>query len=100
MAPLKRKFESKIIDFGFACPLAGKDGNGLLEGRMGSLPYMAFEIRNGTPYRGEPVDIFALGHILWIMKTKSMLFGRATPSDESFTTLVKKPEKFFKMHNA
>lgn len=34
----------KIADFGFAAPVAGKDGSGSLHTKLGTLNYMAPEI--------------------------------------------------------
>jgi serine/threonine protein kinase len=36
---------------------------------------MAPEINSGKPYQGPPVDVFALGAVLFIMKTARFAFG-------------------------
>jgi len=37
-------FNLKIADFGFAAPLSGRDGSGLLKTKLGTESYMAPEI--------------------------------------------------------
>ena len=39
----KTRFELKIADFGFAAPIEGKDGQGNLNTRIGTLNYMSPE---------------------------------------------------------
>jgi len=62
-------FNLKIADFGFAAPIEGRDGSGLLKTRLGTESYMAPEIHLRKPYNGEAVDVFASGIILFIMFT-------------------------------
>lgn len=38
---LTSDFTLKLADFGFACPLRGKDGNGVLRTKLGTEGYMA-----------------------------------------------------------
>jgi serine/threonine protein kinase len=64
---LDENFDLKIADFGFAGPMAGRDGSGLLNTKLGTHNYMAPEIHDGKPYNGQQVDLFALGIILFIM---------------------------------
>lgn len=40
---LDNDFNIKIIDFGFAAPLQGRDGRGLLKTMLGTYGYMAPE---------------------------------------------------------
>jgi serine/threonine protein kinase len=49
---LDENFDLKIADFGFAGPMAGRDGSGLLNTRLGTHNYMAPEIHAGKPYNG------------------------------------------------
>ena len=44
---LDNNFVLKIADFGFAGPLAGRDGGGTLSTNLGTLNYMAPEIHLG-----------------------------------------------------
>ena len=43
-------FNLKIADFGFAAPLAGRDGSGSLKTKLGTESYMAPEIHMKKPY--------------------------------------------------
>ena len=62
-------FNLKIADFGFAAPIAGRDGSGLCKTKLGTESYMAPEIHMRKPYNGASVDLFACGIILFIMFT-------------------------------
>jgi serine/threonine protein kinase len=64
---LDGQYTLKIADFGFAAPIMGRDGQGYLETKLGTLNYMAPEIHLKQPYEGKSVDIFAAGIILFIM---------------------------------
>ena len=39
-----RNFEMRLADFGFAAPVAGRDGSGLLETRIGTPAYVSPEM--------------------------------------------------------
>lgn len=41
---LDKDFNIKIVDFGFACPLTGRDGSGFNRTEVGTPGYMAPEI--------------------------------------------------------
>ena len=47
---LDSAFNLKLADFGFAADLKGKDGNGVLKTKLGTLNYMAPEIHEGKEY--------------------------------------------------
>lgn len=49
---LDDKFNVKIADFGFAAPIAGRTGTGVLTTKLGTVPYQAPEINEGKPYFG------------------------------------------------
>ena len=63
---LDKNYDVKIVDFGFACPLEGRDGTGYNRSVIGTPGYMAPEILSKSPYQGGVVDLFALGVILFI----------------------------------
>lgn len=76
------EFNLKIADFGFAAPLAGRDGSFLQKTVLGTFGYMAPEIfqkdqNNG--YNGAQVDLFASAIILFIMVAGHPPFNRADP---------------------
>ncbi len=64
---LDSKVNLKIADFGFAGPMAGRDGSGYLQTKLGTLNYMAPEILLEKPYQGESIDLFAAGTILFVL---------------------------------
>jgi len=66
---LDKHFNLKIADFGFAAPIAGRDGSGMLETQLGTASYMAPEIYLGKAYTGQAVDLFAATIILFVILT-------------------------------
>ena len=40
----------KIVDFGFATPIQGREGNGYNMTKVGTYGYMAPELISGMPY--------------------------------------------------
>ena len=76
---LDMEFNTKIIDFGLAAPVQGRDVSGYLKTALGNFGYMAPEIHLGRKYKGEQVDVFALGVILFVMFSKHPPFNAATP---------------------
>ena len=64
-----QNFNLKIADFGFAAPVAGRDGSGYSRTKLGTESYMAPEIHARRPYIGTSVDLFACAIILFIMVT-------------------------------
>ena len=55
-----------LIDFGFASPLQGYHHDGFFHGDLiGTENYMAPEILFRQNYQGAPIDIFALGVLLF-----------------------------------
>jgi len=49
---LDENYNLKIADFGFAGPMEGRDGSGMLHTKLGTHNYMAPEIHAGKPYNG------------------------------------------------
>ena len=68
------KFTIKIVDFGFAAPRTGEDNTGWMSAYKGTPSYMAPEMIKHEKYQGHEVDMFALGVILFIMRTKHAPF--------------------------
>ena len=86
---LDHNFTSKIVDFGFAAALTGRDGTGFNRTFKGTMAYMAPEILQSRPYQGETVDLFALTGILFVMRTGSMPFDKmAEASDPIYCNFV------------
>jgi serine/threonine protein kinase len=67
----------KIADFGFAAPLAGRDGSHTMSTVLGTFGYMAPEIIFKRPYNGVMVDLFSSAVILFIMVAGHPPFNRA-----------------------
>mmetsp|Transcript_20520 Transcript_20520/g.19496 ORF Transcript_20520/g.19496 Transcript_20520/m.19496 type:complete len:104 (+) Transcript_20520:452-763(+) len=77
-------FNLKIADFGFAAPVAGRDGSHQLKTVLGTLGYMAPEIFQKLPYNGPQVDLFAAGIILFFLVTGHRPFHLAHPVGDKF----------------
>ena len=71
----------KIIDFGFATELSGKNGTGFNNTYLGTKPYMAPEILIHQEYQGKIVDLFALGVILFNLYALDVPFKEAHKKD-------------------
>ena len=97
---LDHKFKTKIVDFGFAAALTGRDGTGFNRTFKGTMAYMAPEILQSRPYQGETVDLFALAGILFVMRTGSMPFDQmAEGNDPIYGNFTKNEiETFWKIH--
>lgn len=86
---LDNDFSLKIADFGFAAPVEGRDGRGLLTTKLGTLNYMAPEIHLRQPYQGRSVDLFASAIILYNLCTNHRPFSTAQPGDHFYKMLAK-----------
>ena len=97
---LDHKFKTKIVDFGFAAALTGRDGTGFNRTFKGTMAYMAPEILQSRPYQGETVDLFALAGILFVMRTGSMPFDQmAAGNDLIYKNFAEnKIEGFWNIH--
>jgi len=96
---LDKKFTLKIADFGFAAPLEGRDGSGNLYTNLGTHNYMAPEIHLKQPYKGDQVDLFAAGMILFIMVAQHPPFSSATPKDPYYKCIAaNRADIFWKTH--
>ena len=71
-------FQVKLADFGFSSLLEGKRGQDKLTTVCGTEGYMAPELFNGEPYKGSEVDLFAAVVLLFIMRSKSPPFVKAS----------------------
>ncbi|CAL1569072.1 unnamed protein product [Knipowitschia caucasica] len=66
----------KVADLGFSTRLSARTQ--LLETQCGSPPYAAPELFQDEPYLGPPVDVWAMGVLLFFMVTASMPFRAET----------------------
>ena len=90
------KFDTKVIDFGFAAPVQGFDNYGYLDdGRIGTHGYMAPEILQRKPYHGCPADIFAMGVILFELIFRFHPFKAASSYDKNYSLIAKNSPELF-----
>lgn len=66
----------KIADFGLNKVFDGPNAS-VLQTACGTTNYMAPELNATTPYQGPPVDVFACGAMLFIMRFAKFAFGEA-----------------------
>jgi len=96
---LDKNFNIKIADFGFGAPTDGKEHQGYLRTRLGTLNYMAPEIHQKKPYSGPSVDVFAASIILFIMLTQHPPFNTAQPNDGFYKCIAaNRSDLFWKSH--
>ena len=97
---LDKLYDVKIVDFGFACPLEGRDGTGTNKSVIGTPGYMAPEILSRQPYQGQVVDLFALGVILFILYSGHPPFSMANEEDNYYKLLAtNRSDLFWKAHS-
>ena len=96
---LSKEYILKIADFGFSCPLKGRDKTGILHTKLGTPGYMAPEVTKKN-YVGTQVDIFSAGVILFIMYAGNPPFEKADPSDPYYQLIITKNFSiFWKAHS-
>ena len=96
---LDANYNVKIVDFGFACKIDGRDGSGANRSCVGTPGYMAPEILARHAYQGNVVDIFALAVILFCMYAGHPPFEQATATDAYYRYFVaNKVDEFWKKH--
>lgn len=97
---LDKNYDLKIVDFGFAAPLEGRDGSGFNRSVIGTPGYMAPEILDKQPYQGQVVDLFAAAVILFIMYTQHPPFQMAKAEDMYYKLLAtNRADLFWKAHS-
>jgi len=69
---LNSTFDLKIADFGLSAKKEGSYGLGIHYSQVGTRLYQAPEVLEKRSYRGEFVDIFSCGVILFLMVTGTM----------------------------
>ena len=86
---LDHQYNLKIVDFGCAGPIAGRDGRGFLSTTLGTVHFMAPEIHLKMPYQGESIDLFAAAIILFIMVSEHEPFMTAQSVDPFYKCIAK-----------
>ena len=85
----------KLSDFGFSIATEGRRGTGYLGSEVGTQGYMAPEILLHEKYKGESVDIFSLGVVLFIMRAYNPPFLRASLADPYYALLLNKEANYW-----
>ena len=93
-------YDLKIVDFGFCCPLKGRDGSGYNRSYVGTPAYMAPEIIRRNFYKGEDVDLFAAAVIIFTMMSGSPPFMKWAEKNDDFYKLIceNKSKTFWRAH--
>ena len=92
-------YNIKIADFGFSAPVEGRDGKGELRTKLGTESYMSPQLHARESYKGQDVDLFALGIILFIMHTGHPPYAQARPQDPHYKWFyTNKTQDFWNMH--
>ena len=81
---INKNYGIKIVDFGFASRLENQYGAIYTNDFIGTQGYMAPEIFLWRPYLPAPADIFALGIILFILRTGHPPFNSARLNDPHY----------------
>ena len=93
--------ELKIVDFGFAIDSQGRGGQGVAWSYLGTPGFMAPEILAHQPYQPNVVDLFALGTILFIMRSAHVPFKNANAADRMYRMVIDNEiEEFWRVHQA
>jgi len=97
---IDHNYDTKIADFGFAAPMAGKNADGYLRTKLGTETYMAPEIHLKKPYKGDLTDLFASAIILFTMVSQHPPFNAAKPSDPYYKCIgAGKVSTFWNAHS-
>jgi len=83
-------FNLKLCDFTMSKTFSEGSSVGVFYSHVGTERYMAPEIVEGKPYKGNTTDIFALGVVLFAMTTGVMPFyNKASSNDLLYQYIVK-----------
>ena len=93
------QFNLKIADFGFAGPTQGRDGSGLLRTQLGTEAYVVPEILLDRPYSGVSADLFACGHILFILVSGHPAFEKAKAEERYYGEFIRRNDYFWELHS-
>lgn len=89
---LDKNFDLKVADFGFS----SKDI--MCSIRKGTCSYMAPEMHVKAEFKTAPVDIFAMGIVLFIMIKAAPPFNEAKANDQHYKLFCSNPDIFWKVH--
>lgn len=88
-------YNLKLADLGFSISTRGRNGTGYLGSTVGTGGYMAPEILLSRPYKGQEVDIFSLGVVLFIMRSYNPPFIKASLTDPYYRLLINDESRFW-----
>lgn len=88
-------YNLKLADLGFSINTRGRNGTGYLGSTVGTGGYMAPEIHLSRPYKGQEVDIFSLGVVLFIMRSYNPPFIKASLTDPYYRLLMNDESRFW-----
>jgi serine/threonine protein kinase len=93
---LDKSYHLKLLDFGFSKIIPYHSGQStLLKGPQGTIFYMAPELLEDKPYDGKLVDIFAMGVILFALRTGTFPFNQASIYDQKYAQIKAKAPSFW-----
>ncbi len=91
-----RKFNLKIIDFGFSTDVFDKSGEKKLHRDfVGTEKYRAPELNENKPYHADKADVFTLGVILFSMLKGKSAFSKSVQSDKFYKYIYREDYKTF-----
>jgi serine/threonine protein kinase len=85
-------YDLKIADFGLSARKDGQRGAGIHYSQVGTRQYQAPEVLEKRHYRGEAIDIFSLGVILFVMATGTKPYLKEASPDDSLYCMIHKRE--------
>jgi serine/threonine protein kinase len=94
---LNGSYDLKIADFGLSARMEGKHGHGIHYSQVGTRQYQAPEVLEKRSYRGEAVDVFSMGVILFIMVTGTLPFAKEANIKDNLYQHIKskQPDMFW-----
>lgn len=93
---LNQKYDLKIADFGLSSKKEGNYGLGIHYSQVGTRQYQAPEVLERRSYRGEFVDIFSIGVILFLMVTGTLPYQtEANIKDSLYKFIYQKKRDHF-----
>ena len=87
---LSHDYQLKIADFGLSARREGENGTGIHYSTVGTRQYQAPEVLEHRSYKGDRVDIFSMGIILFTMVTGAMPYLKEASVEDPLYKLVVK----------
>lgn len=91
---LSHDYQLKIADFGLSARLEGDQGTGIHYSAVGTRQYQAPEVLEQRSYRGDRIDIFSMGVILFTMVTGAMPYlTEASVTDPLYKLILRRSKQ-------